>query len=348
MLKISILLITLISLVGCITYNSNYKFKEEIYYKGPVSDHFNSKRFIAKTYKSTAEIAKFLLTPRPNWKESLPYDENIKSSNEIKKSAKTKVTFIGHSTLLIQIENSNILTDPIWSDYAGPINLLSPKRVNKTPFSLESLPKISHVLISHNHYDHMDIPTIKKLKKLFNPLFITGLGNCYYLNNKKNLAINCIEMDWNEIFKISDNLAIYFLEAKHWSKRSLFDTNKTLWGSFAIASKDFKIYFAGDSGYDDHFKKIGLKFNGFDLALLPIGAYQPIWFMKDNHINPKQALQAHLDLKAKKSIAIHYKTFPLGMEDYFDPIIDLQEAKSKEELNNIDFALPAFGEKFYF
>jgi L-ascorbate metabolism protein UlaG (beta-lactamase superfamily) len=345
MTKITLGLICLIILSGCLAAN---RLNQEPYYYGPISDHFDGQRFKSKSHKSFSDLAEFYTTPGHDWSKSIIYDKNPKSNNEAIIPTKNKITFIGHSTILIETANFNILTDPIWSDRAGPVGIISPKRVNPPAIAIDDLPHIDYILISHNHYDHMDIATIKTLKQKFDPKFITGLGNCYYLNEKKDLDIDCLEMDWNEVYKIDHNLSIYFLEANHWSKRSINDTNKTLWGSFAIISDNFKAYFAGDTGYGDHFKKIGNKFNGFDVALLPIGAYKPRWFMKDNHINPKEAAQAHINLKAKKSIAIHYKTFNLGKEDYFDPIFDLQQAETELEIDQHDFLLPAFGETFYF
>ncbi len=338
-------LICLVILSGCI---ATATMNQEPYYDGPASDHFDGEKFYSKSRKSFSDLLKFLFSSGPNWQSSIKLDNNHKSGQEIKSPTKNKVIFIGHATTLIQVGNINILTDPIWSDYAGPIGLVSPKRVHPPAIAIDELPKIDYVLISHNHYDHMDIATIKILKRKFDPKFITGLGNCYYLNDKKDLDLDCLEMDLNETYKVDNDILIHFLEAKHWSQRSLNDRNKTLWGSFAIISDNFKVYFAGDSGYGDHFKAIGNKFNGFDVALLPIGAYEPRWFMKDHHINPKEAILAHIDLKARKSIAIHYKTFPLGREDYFDPIFDLQKAETELEFDKRDFLLPAFGEVFYF
>lgn len=342
MINIIIAIICLLVLSGCIN-----NFRQDPYYNGPISDHFDGYKFKSQSRKSLLDLIKFSFTIGPSWQDSIEYDKNHKSGYKNIGQTENKITFIGHATVLIQIGNINILTDPVWSNYAGPA-YISPKRFHPPAIAINDLPHIDYVLISHNHYDHMDLPTIKILKEKFEPKFITGLGNCSYLNDTKNLDIDCLEMDWNEVYHLNRSLSIHFLEAKHWSQRSISDYNQTLWGSFAIISDNFKVYFAGDTGYDKHFKTIGDKFNGFDVALLPIGAYEPRWFMKDVHINPKEALQAHLDLSAKKSIAIHYKTFALGKEDYFDPIFDLRKAEDEMRFNKKDFLLPAFGEEFYF
>lgn len=256
------------------------------------------------------------------------------------------IFFVGHSTFLIQMEGKNILTDPIWSKRASPMPFIGPKRYNEPAVAIEDLPNIDYVLISHNHYEHMDIATIKALKKKFNPLFITGLGNCRYLNKFKNLGIRCEEKNWGEGLVAAQDFDIIFERARHWSKRTLFDTNRSLWGSFVLRGKRFKVYFAGDTGYSNHFKDIGRDYQGFDVALLSIGAYLPDYVMKSSHTNPEEAVLAHLDLNTKQSIGMHFKTFQLSDESYNEPVEDLEVAKLKHGLKKEDFITPNFGQRF--
>lgn len=234
------------------------------------------------------------------------------------------VTWIGHATLLIQLDGKNILTDPIWSERCSPISFLGPKRYTPVGIKIENLPKIDIVLISHNHYDHLDIPTLRELEKRFSPYFFVGLKNGELL--KVEGLTKIIELDWWDSYSILD-LEIHFTPAQHFSARGIFDRNKSLWGSFVVRSKKQKsFYFAGDTGYFHHFIEIGKKFQNLDLAILPIGAYEPRWFMKDFHVNPEDSVQAFLDLKAKYMIPMHYQTFVLSDEALDEPL-----KKTKEE-----------------
>lgn len=319
------------------------------YYTGPKSDHFNGERFISENHTKFRSDFRFLFTLKDSW--SGDKEETISPKfNPNLPIHKARVIFIGHSTFLIQFPHLNILTDPIWSKRSGPIALpfFAPKRHNPPAIALENLPKIDYVVLSHSSYYHMDLPTISQLKEKFNPVFVTGLGNCYYLNEVKNLDLRCAELDWEQKMPLPENVNLYFLTAQNWSKRSWFDRDKTLWGSFAINSSNFKIYFAGDSGYFDHFKKIGKKYGPFDLALLPIGSYEPRWRMKHHHMNPDEAVQAHLDLNAKKSIGMHFNTFQTSDEGYYDAEIDLEKAKKYHSLKAAEFVAPKFGEIFWF
>lgn len=255
-----------------------------------------------------------------------------------------EVVFINHASFLIQIEGVNIVTDPIWSKRTSPVSFIGPKRFIDPPFKIAELPKIDYVLISHSHFDHLDLPTLKKLDKLYNPKIIAGLGTCKFLA-KQGLK-NCIERDWGGKVEVKANFDIFFEKAKHWSKRSLFDANKILWGSFVISSENFKVYFAGDTGYGKHFKMIGDEYGGFDIALLPVGAYEPRYIMQYSHLNPDEAVLAHKDLNSKLSLGMHLKTFQLTDEGFNDPVTDLEIAKNKEGLNDEEFTVLDFGERY--
>lgn len=317
------------------------------YYQGPKSDHFDGKKFIANGEESGFDHFRSLFTYRNYWENE---SEKIEHPDLKKPINKARIIFVGHSTFLVQFPDANILIDPMWSKRAGPIALpfFSVKRQNPPAIAFNDLPKIDYVLLSYASYYHMDIRTIKKLKKKFNPKFITGLGNCHYLNSVKKLNILCVELDWNQKLSAQNDLSFHFLPAQNWSKRSWFDKNKALWGSFAINSSDFKIYYSGDTGFSNFFSKIGDKFEGFDVALLSIGSYEPRWLMESNHMNPEDAIRAHILLKSKKSIGFHIKTFQTTDEDYFQPQNDLEKAKQKYELEKLEFVAPKFGEAFEF
>jgi len=329
-------------------------FTESGYYKGNASDHFNGKFFFNPNEKNDDLKKNFFSYffnkfkyekqfGKTKWQDQLITVEQNKPLPKINDKS-LHVTYVGHSTFFLQLEGLNILTDPIFSDRASPFNFLGPKRAIIPGINFNDLPKIDIVLISHSHYDHMDLPSIIKLQKHSQPKFITGLGNCFFLNKIKKFKLDCVELDWHEKYSKSSNFNIHFLPAKHWSKRMMFGRNASLWGAFAIESKLGNIYFAGDTGYDLHFSNAKKQFKQFKLALLPIGAYKPEDFMLKYHLSPSQAIKAHIDLNSKKSIAMHYQTFKLSSENFDDPIIDLENEKKIKKINN-EFTVLGVGKK---
>jgi L-ascorbate metabolism protein UlaG (beta-lactamase superfamily) len=254
-----------------------------------------------------------------------------------------KITFIGHATLLIQIAGLNIITDPVWGYRASPFTRIGPHRYMDPGVDLDHLPPIDIVILSHNHYDHMEIPTLQKLHKRDNPIIYTGLGNVSYL--AKYWVRNVVDMDWwdkNEFDK--RKIAITYVPAQHFSARGIYDRNKTLWGGFVLEVSWRSLYFAWDTGYGEFVEKIKERFpDGFDVWLLPIGAYKPRWFMADIHTNPEEALMMQRDLSIKTGLWIHWWTFPLADDCQDDPLIDLAIAQEKEEFKNIDFRVGVNG-----
>ncbi len=324
-------------------------FASKAYHSGVKSDHFDGTTFTPSEGPSLLNKARFLLTFKYNWGDTIEEPERARL-NQFKPVNQARITFVGHATFLIQLPDLNILTDPIWSNRAGPIPLplLSRKRRNPPAITFEDLPKIDYVLLSSASYYHMDIPTIKKLQKKFSPTFVTGLGNCYYLNKVKGLGITCSELDWDQKLKLQNGVDFYFLEAKSRTERFPFNNNKTLWGSFLIRTPDMKIYFAGSGGYSQHLRAISAKHAPIDLALLPIGSYSPRWYMKNYRMSPEEAVKAHILLNAKKSIGIAFNSFQIGNEDYYDSKIELEEAKLTYGLKKLEFVAPKFGEIFEF
>jgi len=226
--------------------------------------------------------------------------------------AELRVTHINHSTVLVQTQNLNILTDPIWSNRASPVSFFGPHRYRPPGINFADLPPIDAVIVSHSHYDHMDIPTLRKLYERDQPVFLVGLGNKVLLENHG--IRNVEELDWWQDRALGSETRIHGVPAQHWSSRSLTDRNNTLWMSYVIETPGGSIYFAGDTGLGPHFKMIHERFGNIRLALIPIGAYLPRWFMKPVHLSPEDAIIAAQQLHAQTSVAIHYGTFRLGQD----------------------------------
>lgn len=216
---------------------------------------------------------------------------------------KNSITWIGHATVLLRLKGLTLLTDPFFSQRAFPVQWTGPERVVPPGISLEDLPKIDVVVISHNHYDHLDQPAVTKLAKLQpNILFLVPLRLKEWFIDQG--IENVKELDWWQEEKFGE-WKIIATPTHHWSRRSLFDTNKTLWNGWVIKGSDFNFFFSGDTGYGPYFKKIGERLGPFDLAALPIGAYAPRWFMKSQHVNPEEAIKIHQDIGAKNSLGVH-------------------------------------------
>jgi N-acyl-phosphatidylethanolamine-hydrolysing phospholipase D len=227
------------------------------------------------------------------------------------------VTWVGHATLLVQLGHASFLTDPSWSSTASPVRFAGPRRFVPPGLALDALPPIDFVLISHNHYDHLDIATLRSLaERSAQTVFYVPLGNGALL---RDAGIgNVRELDWGET-AAEGELSIHCLPAQHWSQRGVFDARRALWSSWAVTGPDHRFYFAGDSGYFDGFGRIGERLGPFDLAALPIGAYQPVAMMKPAHLDPEEAVRAGSDLRASRLLAIHFGTFDLSDEPLVEP-----------------------------
>jgi L-ascorbate metabolism protein UlaG (beta-lactamase superfamily) len=235
------------------------------------------------------------------------------------------VTFIGHSTFLLRLPGLNVLTDPIFSKRCSPVKFAGPARVRAPGIALEDLPKIDMVLLSHNHYDHCDLASLRQLRRRFAHMrIVTSLGNAAFLAAKR--IKGAIELDWWQANE-SAGTRITAVPARHFAARSLSDRNKTLWAGFVLEHGGTKIYFAGDTGYTKFFKEIAERLGPPDLALLPIGAYEPRWFMGPVHMNPEDAVKAFTDLGARRAIGMHFGTFQLTAEAIDAPLQDLAAAK---------------------
>jgi len=228
-----------------------------------------------------------------------------------------RITWVGHSSLLIEIDGKRILTDPVWSERASFLSFMGPKRFFEAPLPLDELPPLDAIILSHDHYDHLDKDTIKFFRSQTIPFFCSlGVGN---IIANWGIARNYInEMDWGESSMVGDNCIIVTLPARHFSGRGIIGRDETLWSSFVIRGDKHNIYFGADSGYFPGFKEIGETFGPFDLTMLEIGAYGKYW--PDIHMGPDNASNAHLDLKGKLMMPIHWGTFNLSTHAWFEPI----------------------------
>jgi L-ascorbate metabolism protein UlaG (beta-lactamase superfamily) len=251
------------------------------------------------------------------------------------------LTFIGHATFLIQTSAGNLLTDPVWAERAGPWGVVGPRRVRAPAIALKDVPPISVILLSHNHYDHCDFKTLSTLAQRFEPIVITPLGNARLLRRAGLRRIE--ELDWWQPATTSP-MQIALTPAHHFSARGPFDRNRALWGGFVVTVAGRRIYFAGDTAYAPIFRDIRDRVGPPDLSLLPIGAYEPRWFMRSVHMNPDEAVQAHVDLGSALSVGMHFGTFQLTTEGIDDPWRALVQARSNRDVPASRFRVVELGE----
>ncbi len=252
------------------------------------------------------------------------------------------VTWIGHATVLLQLSGVNILTDPHFTDRASPVSFAGPKRWVPPALSLDELPHIDVVLISHNHYDHLDLATVTALARQASgpPRFYVPLGLRWFRD--QNLPVHA-ELDWWDQ-RDDGLLKVHLVPVQHWSARTWWDRNETLWGGFVVEAPNFRFICTGDTGYSADFKDIAKRFGSFDLAALPIGAYAPRWFMQTQHVNPAEAVQIHRDLNARQSLAVHWGTFVLTDEPLDEPPRQLAAALDAQRVAREAFWIVTHGE----
>ena len=305
------------------------------------SDHFDGWKF---HNLRNVQTSSFSQVPRMMTERGTPWPAQVPVTPRRPAplgAATAIVTFIGHATFLIQTKAGNILTDPIYSNIAGPLNLAGPRRSRAPGVRFEDLPPISTILLSHNHYDHCDVRTLRMLRKRFNPIVLTPLGNRRVV---AKAGLNKLEeLDWWD-GATTAAWPVILTPAQHFSARTPFDRNRTLWGSFMLEGEWPRVFFAADTGYWRHFTEVRAQFPAIDLALLPIGAYEPRWFMRPAHMDPGDAVQAHLDLQARLSVAMHFGTFRLTDEAWDDPPRRLVEALDTRSVPRDDFRVLRPGE----
>jgi len=313
-------------------------------YRGPASDHFDGTEFHNVPPIEGRHFGRFLKwmwtrEPGPwlEWVEA-PYG---KPPPERVGPGKLRATVVNHSTVLIQMDGLNILTDPVWSDRIGPVSWAGPKRHRPPGIRFEELPPIDVVLLSHNHYDHIDIPTLERLEAAHRPRIFTGLGNRALLEGKG--IGESEEMDWWDEREIAAGVTLAFVPSRHFSSRGLCDRNRTLWGGFVIRGPAGTVYFASDTGMGPHLEQIREKYGPPRLALLPIGAFLPYWFMRPVHLSPEQAVEAHRLLGAGTSLPVHYGTFRLGDDGQFEGVERLAKEIERTNTPEVEFPVLEFG-----
>jgi L-ascorbate metabolism protein UlaG (beta-lactamase superfamily) len=320
----------------------------------PISDHYDGTHFFnpeptirSKPGKPSGFLSFFLMRLRRDPAEWSKWPEHIENTHypapagEVA-AGSADITFIGHSCFLIRLPGLTVLTDPIFSDRCSPVGFAGPKRVRAPGIALAALPKIDLVLLSHNHYDHMDLPSLQKLRRRFPGMrIVTSLGNAKYLSARR--LPGAVELDWWQSHGLGET-RITATPARHFAARALTDRNATLWAGFMLEHRGAKIYFAGDTGYTQCFQQIAQRLGAPDIALLPIGAYEPRWFMKAVHLNPTDAAQAFQDLRPGRAIGMHFGTFQLTGEAIGQPEIDLALAKAETGIAEDAFITLDFGE----
>jgi L-ascorbate metabolism protein UlaG (beta-lactamase superfamily) len=306
------------------------------YYDGPVSDHFDGERFFdprGVPPRSRSDLLRWFVASRwrgtrAKWPDWAPSPFTDRPPQRVDGTA-WRIGYVGHASWLIQAAGLNILLDPVWSQRASPLRFAGPKRVNDPGIAFADLPPIDAVLVSHGHYDHLDLATLSQLAAAHRARVITPLGNDVIMRNHDR-AIAAEGYDWGDRVGIGDGVAVTLVATKHWSARSLFDRNMSLWASFVIETPSGRIYFVADSGYGDgrHFRDVRERHGPIRLAILPIGAYEPRWFMREQHMNPAESVQAFIDCGAGLALGHHWGTFQLTDEAIDAPPAALTEALS--------------------
>ncbi len=304
------------------------------YYHGPVSDHFDGERFFnphGVPPRSRHDLLRWFVDRRlsgtrakwPAWAPS-PYSDRPPARVE---GAALRLSYVGHASFLIQTAGLNMLLDPVWSKRASPFRLLGPRRVNDPGIAFADLPPVDVVLVSHGHYDHLDLATLSRLAAAYRPRVIAPLGNDAIVRNR-HPAIAAEAHDWEDRIEIGAGVAVTLVPTRHWSARNLSDRNESLWASFVIETPGGRIYFVANSGYGDggHFRHARERHGPLRLAILPIGAYEPRWFMREQHMNPAESVQAFIDCSAELALGHHYGTFQLTDEAIDAPIDALADA----------------------
>ncbi|MFL6805373.1 MAG: MBL fold metallo-hydrolase [Xanthobacteraceae bacterium] len=294
------------------------------YYEGALSDHFDGLRFVDPHGMAPKGIPDLLrwwtARGRITWSDWVPSPYADEPPARID-GRTLRMSFIGHASLLVQTAGLNILIDPVWSDRVSPIDFVGPKRVNAPGIAFDALPKIDVVLISHNHYDHLDMATLSRLVATHRPRIITPLGNDTVMR-AQDPAIAAEAYDWGDRVALGNGVEVTLAPMRHWSARGVLDRNKALWAAFIIATPAGRIYHVADSGYGDgfRFREASALYGPFRLAILPIGAYEPRWFMRDQHMNPEESVKAFADCGAELALAHHHGTFQLTDEAIEAPV----------------------------
>lgn len=316
-------------------------------WQGPPTDHFDGREFHNATGpagRTLAEILRWRRTAQPKrWPEWVENRAHPRLPAALK-AGEIALTFVNHITFLVQLPGLNVLTDPVFAERTSPFRRVGPRRVRAPGIGLEALPDIDLVLLSHNHYDHLDLEALLQLDARHRPHIVTGLGNRGFLEQFGLMRVT--ELDWWQACAPDTQAPcrVGFLPARHWSGRGLRNRNRTLWGGLWLEAGGRSLFFAGDTGYDAHFTAIRTRCGSPDLALLPIGAYEPRWFMGPQHMDPAEAVRAHIELDACVSVATHFGCFQLTDEGIDDPVQELLAARERASLSPEAFQVLETGE----
>jgi L-ascorbate metabolism protein UlaG (beta-lactamase superfamily) len=328
----------------------------------PASDHFDGRLYFnpgapqpslspgqAQTRSRAGWIWRWIFGSEwPEWPKVKEFTPGTPPITRVPKG-KLSITPVGHATFLIQIDGLNILTDPIWSERCSPVSWVGPKRYTEAGIRFEDLPPIDVVLVSHNHYDHLDQPTLKRLAEKGASRAIVPIGNLDLI--QETGIPHTDELDWWQSVRLSPDVTVTLVPAQHFSSRTLWDRNETLWGGFVVSGPSGNVYHAGDTGYGPHFREIARRFPAIRVALLPIAPFRPRQ-AKDTlsinfsvvHTGPAEAIQAHLDLGAQLSIAAHFQVFQLGADGFGDAVNELASTLRERNLNPGAFIIPTLGQ----
>ncbi len=308
------------------------------YYSGPVSDHFDGELFFnagGAVPRGWRDLLKWQLKDRGSrWPKS--FDSPYAGATPEKRidGGSLHVTMVGHATMLLQVAGLNILTDPVWAKRVSPFRLIGPTRRNAPGIEFDDLPPIDLVLLTHNHYDHLDLETLKRLKARHDPLVVTPLGNDTIARAAApdlRIAVG----DWGDSIAAGDGVTVHFEPCHHWSARGSRDRRMALWAAFVLETPAGRVYHIGDTGFHDglHYRQAFDKYGGFRLALLPIGAYEPRWFMRDHHQNPQEAVEGMRLAGIEFAVGHHWGVFPLTNEAIDEPPLALFDALAATDIH---------------
>lgn len=320
LLIVAVAFAVLVFVVGCLILSGPHA-------SGPPSDHFDGKRFRNMRevpHHGFGDFLKWRWSRAPGpWNERTSSPPGPRPPERISGGG-MRVTFVNHATTLVQMDGVNVLTDPIWSERASPVSFAGPRRQRSPGLRFEDLPPIHAVVVSHNHYDHMDLPTLRRLSGVHGPRFFVGRGNAPLL--LKAGIHRVIELDWWQTHQLTGDVTVTGVPAQHFSQRGLCDRDRTLWLGYAMRGPAGLAYFAGDTGAGPHFAEIAKRLGPPRLAILPIGAYRPEWFMSGVHVSPEEAVVAHETIGAGTSVGMHFGTFKLADDGQDEPTAALEKA----------------------
>ena len=317
---------------------AGWRSRNNPYYDGPVSANFDGERFFLDGHTSDAarmDLLRWrLMGERPDWPDPEQAPATARDLPPARVNGAIRASYIGHASVLVQAHGVNLLIDPVWSDRASPVQWTGPLRVNPPGVDFSALPPIDAVLVSHNHYDHFDLATLSRLAAAHRPRVLTPLGNDAIMT-RADPAIRAEAFDWGARTQVGPGVFVRFEPAYHWSARNLVDRRMALWCSFVIETPSGNIYHIADTGFGDGalFRAAGETYGPFALAIIPIGAYAPRWFMKRHHIDPAEAVEVMQACRAERAMAHHWGTFRLGDEPFDEPPRLLGDALAKANID---------------